>query len=210
MSNIYIENFKKKLETTENKIYLIENEIKSIEHYVTSSDELNNNNPFFLRKKSRFSVFDTSELPSKDVFNKSFYEYNTGEEITPISNLINPEEYKKIVVEFSEYYKWLKNELNKNQNKPSKKVSIPHKQKMLILYYLGLTVSEQDNTKVAKILSQVLELSEENTRRYLSWVQFGKNDVRTEKNLKATKTLFNTIGLNEIANEIQEDIDNLK
>lgn len=110
--------------------------------------------------------------------------------------------------EFSKYYLWLKN--LKPSDKVQKQSSLSHKQKMLALHYLGLDLSKYDNTKSAKILSLILDLDEGNTRKYLSYVSAGKNDVRTKTNLSKLNEVFKHQGLDDIAFTIKNDLDKIK
>jgi hypothetical protein len=109
---------------------------------------------------------------------------------------------------FFDYYKWLNSLLNEPQ-KAVKKSSLTHKQKLLALHYLGLNTIKYDNTKIAKILSEILDLNEDNTRQFLSYLTAGKNEVRTKNNLEKVNQLFNNQGLDEISNTIKSDIEKL-
>lgn len=208
----------------------IQNELKQIDQFLNHKD-------FVFQTGHRNDFFDYVYEPKIDVISKIYsdvtygwsifleayqeYYFNESEstfcprkknptEPQEFIDSINKENKEKHIqgIEFAKYVLWLKNSVNTSNS--NRQPIIPHKQKMLILYYLGINVSDNDNSKIAKILSEVLNLSEENTRRYLSWVQSGKNDVRTIKNLKAVKTLFDTNNLLEISSQIQKDIDSLK
>jgi len=114
----------------------------------------------------------------------------------------------KQAIEFAQYYKWLK-EL---QNQPIKKLdeehSMPIKQKLLVLHYLGMNTTEYDNTKCAEILAEVLGVGSENIRKSLSHLHAGRNNtVRTKNNLEKVKILFDTQGLTKISNQIKEDLE---
>ena len=89
------------------------------------------------------------------------------------------------------------------------KSDLTHKQKMLALHYLGLDLSQYDNTKSAKILSLILDLDEGNTRKYLSYVAAGKNEVRTKSNFKKLNEVFKHQGLDDIAFTIKNDLDKI-
>jgi hypothetical protein len=110
--------------------------------------------------------------------------------------------------EFFEYYKWL-NSLINEPKKDVKKSSLTHKQKLLALHYLGLDTSKFENSKIAKILSEILELSEDNTRQYLSYITAGKNEVRTKANLEKVNQLFENQGLLDISLSIKKDLEKL-
>lgn len=111
--------------------------------------------------------------------------------------------------EFAEYYKWLRTLSVDNIKATKNKSILTHKQKLLTLHYLGFDFSNFDNTKIAKVLSEVLELNEDNTRQYLSYLTAGKNDVRTKNNLEAVRKVFENQGLTDISSAIQKDIDKL-
>jgi len=93
--------------------------------------------------------------------------------------------------------------------KTTSKSSLSHKQKLLALHYLGLNTTKYENTKIAKILAEVLELSEDNTRIFLSYLSAGKNEVRTKANLEKVNQLFEKQGLSEISETIINDIKKL-
>jgi hypothetical protein len=110
--------------------------------------------------------------------------------------------------ELFEYYRWLYGLLTTPQKK-EKKAPLTHKQKLLALHYLGLDTSKFENSKTAKILSEILELSEDNTRQYLSYITAGKNEVRTKANLEKVNQLFENQGLSEISTNIKKDLEKL-
>lgn len=114
----------------------------------------------------------------------------------------------KQAFELFEYYKWL-NKLLSEPQKQQKKSSLSHKQKLLALHYLGLDTSKFENSKTAKILSEILELSEDNTRQYLSYITAGKNEVRTKANLEKVNQLFENQGLSDISLNIKKDLEKL-
>ncbi|WP_345167055.1 hypothetical protein [Algibacter aquimarinus] len=118
--------------------------------------------------------------------------------------------YHKQGSEFAKYVLWLKKGENKSELIKRNTSELSHKQKMLILYYLGLDILEHDKTSMSKLLFHLLELNEDNTRKYLSYVANGKNEVRTEKNLTKVKLLFEKFGFLGLSNTIQKDIDMLK
>lgn len=109
-------------------------------------------------------------------------------------------------VEFAKYTLWLTQSIDKNVTSDKKKPTLSHKQKMLALHYLGLDLSKYDNTKSAKILSQILDLSEENTRKYISYLSAGKNNVRTKSNLEKLSQLFEQQDFIDVSNQINNDI----
>ncbi|MCB0486282.1 MAG: hypothetical protein KDC47_08805 [Flavobacteriaceae bacterium] len=112
--------------------------------------------------------------------------------------------------EFALYYIWLEELLKSDLTSISKpKTSdLTHKQKLLALNYLGLDLSKYDNTNSAKVLSKILELDYDNTRKYLSYISSGKNVVRTKSNLETVKKLFETSNLTDISSLIETDLEN--
>jgi len=108
--------------------------------------------------------------------------------------------------EFAKYTLWLKRDMKNDGLNKKKKTPLSHKQKMLALHYLGLDLSKYDNTKSAKILSQILDLSEENTRKYISYLSAGKNNVRTKSNLEKLSQLFEQQNFIDVSNQINSDI----
>ncbi len=218
-TNKYILDFQKALIDTPNKTYLIDNEIKQIDSviYKTQQSNLGLNlggrmsSSFHLKTESN-TVFQIDSNPSK-FFNSVFHNYSMNGDYD--FNSIPENRFKdrdtkvaKKAISFAEYYKWLKElNLESSQNKSSKKAELSHKQKMLALHYLGLDLSKYENTNSAKILSQILDLDYDNTRKYLSYVSGGKNTVRTKTNLQKIQNLFENQNLNTISNKIKEDIE---
>lgn len=200
--------FQKALNNSGNKRYLIECEIVAIHSFVFEEPRLVG--ALQVPVYNLRSVFSPSELISVThfPFGEAFDHFlNNGK--TEYEN--NLQEYQKGTVkeaeQFAEYYQYLQNTLNE-QLRPTnkKKSSFDHKEKLLALHYLGLDLSKFDNKKTAKILSEVIGHSEENTRKYLSYLTAGKNDVRTPKTLKNTLTLFESQGFIEISNIIKADL----
>ncbi|MEP6004992.1 MAG: hypothetical protein ABJ248_16145, partial [Maribacter dokdonensis] len=64
-----------------------------------------------------------------------------------------------------------------------------------------------DNTKSGNIIGEILGLDKGNSRKYLSYLSGGKNNVRTVNNLKAVLDLFDSQQLNEVSNIIKKDIE---
>jgi hypothetical protein len=126
---------------------------------------------------------------------------------TDLTNQFKEDTVKQGYV-FFEYYKWL-NSLLTEPKKEVKKSSLTHKQKLLALHYLGLDTSKFENSKTAKILSEILELSEDNTRQYLSYITAGKNEVRTKANLEKVNQLFENQGFSDISFTIKRDLEKL-
>ncbi|SDK79361.1 hypothetical protein SAMN04488034_101489 [Salinimicrobium catena] len=211
--------FKSALEKSSEKQYLIENELREINNFVT-------NLPIPRAKRNIFSkyysipkgtaIFDL-DIPFE--FRRTFAEaFNkiiiTGEleEVKLHSESDQAFLFRKQIsqqaLEFVKYYKWLNELKNKPQTLP-KKSSLDHKEKLLALHYLGLDLSKFDNKKTSKILSEIIGHSEENTRKYLSYLTAGKNNVRTPKTLKITLNLFESQGFDEISNTIKSDLEKI-
>ncbi len=160
-----------------------------------------------------------------ETFSESYedYYYNETEiEFTPFkktSDITQPElhrfneRYKQYHIqglEFAKYVLWLKRHENKNVlSKPNTR-KLTNKQKLLALNCLGLNLSKYDNTKTAKILSQILEIGEENIRINLSYVEGKNNEVRTIQNLNKISQLFESAGISDVSSIINTEIENLK
>lgn len=221
--NHFIKNFTNKLNTVKNKEYLIENEINQILAFTSSPDK----DPNFLGDlnfaNETKSVFNLMEMGNPVYFNSVFNEYLIEEKVTPILEF-NEEgemlpveddffkEEREDAIAFVKYYLWLKALQNpeKAKSKEKAKATLTHKQKMIALHYLGLNTSKYDNVKTAKILSQILDVGEENTRKYLSYLSAGKNNVRTSPNLEKVSQLFENAGITEVSTKINLDIEKIK
>jgi len=211
--------FNSKLEKANNKEFIISNEIEQVTNYVNTVPAVRGIfkkpiKPTFISKPRRVFNLKISGI-SMPLFNEAFYEYMYQGECKIELNSDNNDTFlhnKSIVkqaFEFVEYYKWLKQLQITPQSSTKKNSSLTHKQKLLALHYLGLDISNYDNTKIAKILSEILELNEDNTRQYLSYLSAGKNDVRTKNNLEKAYQLFENQGLSEISTTIKKDLEKL-
>jgi hypothetical protein len=223
--------FNSRTKNIKNKKLYIQNELKQIEVFLNHEDyNIPSNSPSGIIKNNYIPKIETLKELYSFVrygwysFNKAFKEYYYNEEDIEFipsekgKNITQTEcdslnekskQYHMQGQEFAKYVLWLKNCENLKAIKSNKQNEIPHKQKMLVLYYLGLETNKYDKVNLGKLLSSVLELSYDNTRKYLSYVSNGKNEVRTIKNLSAVKNLFETYGLTEISNQIQKDIDTI-
>ena len=214
LQNQFIDKFKTELEKVKNPDYLIENEIKQINAYTTSKNaDVSHNGIFRSYDNNTNSVFDLSHIGSKDKFIEIFTHYLIHENYEIDENALMYQSIKnhsELSISFAKYFIWLKELQGKLTSKKLKpKASLTHKQKMLILYYLGLDIIEHDKTSMSKLLYHLLDLNEDNTRKYLSYVANGKNEVRTKNNLKTVKTVFEKYGFLELSNTIQKDIDKI-
>lgn len=211
--------FNSALEHSTDKQYLIENELREINNYVSYTPipkvEKRLYAKYYPAQKGT-GVFDLNipQAQRKD-FTEAFNSIlRTGESQIeknfqePIEAFDIRQQVVKQAYEFAEYYKWL-NEIKNSPQKASKKSTLSHKQKLLALHYLGLDTNKFDNSAVAKILSEVLELSEDNTRQYLSYITAGRNNVRTKANLEKVNQLFEQQGITEIYNKIKSDIEKI-
>ncbi len=214
------EQFNAALNEATNPELFIENEIKEIEIFTPKGEPAFNYRDAFKNRKLKrkdYGVFEiTLKYFNKQVFVEAFHSFLiTGDfKINPKTSQEDDLFYQTKLIsmqqakEFSKYYLWLKN--LKPSDKVQKQSSLSHKQKMLALHYLGLDLSKYDNTKSAKILSLILDLDEGNTRKYLSYVSAGKNDVRTKTNLSKLNEVFKHQGLDDIAFTIKNDLDKIK
>ena len=215
------EKFNQALNETINPQLLLENEVKEVEQFTSKTQRFFNPRDAFKNRKLKTQengVFDiTLKYFNKQVFVEAFNsvlitgdfkiksQTSQEDDLFYQTKLISVQQAK----EFSKYYLWLK-DLKPTTNKIQKQPSLSHKQKMLALHYLGLDLSKYDNTKSAKILSLILDLDEGNTRKYLSYVSAGKNDVRTKTNLSKLNEVFKHQGLDDIAFTIKNDLDKIK
>ena len=204
------------LEKSIDKNFTIENEVNEVLEFVNNVSNISFRKAVKNRVKNQSKFRNLFIKESNQLFKDSFNniiqygEYNIER---LFSDTIETFLYKQNVVfqakEFVEYYKWLKS-LNDDTSKIVKKSNqLTHKQKMLTLHYLGFDFSKYDNTKIAKVLSEVLELDVNNTRQYLSYLIAGKNEVRTKQNLQAVQKLFENQGLKDISSSIEKDIEKL-
>lgn len=216
--NHFIETFIKQLDNTLNKEYLIENEIEQIKLFVSSKGKPIDVEDPLLFEKDTHSVFNLSWIMGRELFNIVYHNYllygefesAINEEAINAGILEDEEVYEACL--FADYYQWLKSlKLDSLQIQP-KKSDFTHKQKVLALYYLGLDINNPDvtNSALAKALGKILGLDEGNTRKYLTYVSGGENEVRTEKNLKAVQKLFLDSNLDTYANVIEKELNSIK
>lgn len=211
--------FSSALEEETDKNFLIENELREVNNYVSYVPVPKTQKRLYIKYYSvqkGTGVFDINiHQAQRKEFTEAFNTILRTGEFKVKKNFHEPTEAFKIrqqivkqAFEFAEYYKWL-NELKTTPQKLPKKSSLDHKEKLLALHYLGLDLSKFDNKKSAKILSEIIGHSEENTRKYLSYLAAGKNDVRTPKTLKNTLNLFASQGFDEISNTIKADLEKI-
>lgn len=209
--NLFKEKFERALIEVKNKENFIDNEIREIENYLFSEKTISSSAKvdlsYFRKTRRVFEIeIQRDYLPS---LAEAFQGFDIDGEFDDEPNRY---EIEKNIIEqarqLCKYYQWLK-ELKLSAKSTTKKTGLTHKQKMLALHYLGLDLSLGDNKKLAFILSQILELDEENTRQYLSYLANGKNEVRTKNNLTKINQLFKNQGFIDISNSIQSDLENL-
>jgi hypothetical protein len=211
--------FETGLENSNNKKFTLENEVKEVLNYINTIPTYTKLfrkpiKPTFENKANKIFVINIP-VSLRSLFSEAFTKYITTGDYelerlyhdTNETYQIKDDTVKQAYV-FSEYYKWL-NELITRPQKVEKKSSLTHKQKLLALHYLGLDTSKFENSKTAKILSEILELSEDNTRQYLSYITAGKNEVRTKANLEKVNQLFENQGLSDISSNIKKDLEKL-
>ena len=207
--------FKSVSEKSINNKYIIDAEINAIINYVNTFP-INNILVKPIRENKTNKIFELN-FPQllRDLFNNAFNGYITqGDFVNERFHSDTDEMYKiqeetvKQAFEFSEYYKWLE-ELQNNPQKTEKKNGLTLNQKVLALEYLGVDINSTDKTKMAKILSAVLGMNEQNIRECLTYINTRKNDVRTKINLKPIYQLFDSQELNVISEKIKKDIETL-
>ena len=219
ITNLELQNkFNKALEKSLNQKLTIETEIKEVLDFVNT---IPNQKLFRKPIQSEFKTIRTTRIfeinnCDRKLLSDTFYSIKETGSFNDLNRTANDTELTyqfktntiKQAFELFEYYKWL-NKLLAEPQKTIKKSSLSHKQKLLALHYLGLNTSKYDNTKIAKILSEILELSEDNTRQYLSYLFAGKNEVRTKINLEKVNQLFENQEITEISNTIKKDLEKL-
>ena len=209
--NIHIVKFEEVLQNTENKTFLIESEIKYLEFFIHTDLTYGADHPFrdVFQENKIFNVDYNRDSFLMDFFYKILHnDYKFNIENHHGNKYIETTFYNAL--ELTVYHKYLKDLLNNHNKKPKQNSSdLTHKQKMLALHYLGLDLSKNENTSSAKILSQILDLDYDNTRKYLSYISSGKNQVRTKANLQKIQKLFENQSFNEISSKIKEDIEKL-
>ena len=210
--------FQEKLESTLNQKFLIDREILAIETFLLNQQRHQTGTIPSSAFKPVGSVLDIDSIPYiryrdfVSVCENFILEGTAGIEESQMSSTLFPAEKKEVILqaqELADYYKWLKGLVSSEKITPKKQSNLSHKQKMLALYYLGLDLSKFDNSKSAKILSDILELNEENTRKYLSYLAAGKNEVRTKNNLAKLNQIFKNQGFIDISTAIESDLEKL-
>lgn len=115
--------------------------------------------------------------------------------------------------EVERIFKKLMNESKSNKRKSEKETTM--KQQLLILHYLGIidSMNLSETTKKAKLLSVLLNRSEQNIRTELTYIDARKiedSEMKTIENLNAILPVFEEVGLNEIVETIKADLGRLK
>jgi hypothetical protein len=209
--DLFKEKFERAIIDVKNKDSFIDNEIREIENYLFSDESyLDPRKLYVIHARKKRRVFDFEiQRGNIDLFSEAFQGFDIDGEF--IDEHYNDELTLNIIEQakqFCLYYQWLK-QLKLGTKPTTKKTSLSHKQKMLALHYLGLDLSLGDNTKLAFILSEILELNEDNTRQYLSYLISGKNEVRTKNNLTKVNQLFKNQGFIDLSITIELDLEKL-
>lgn len=202
---------------TPNKKYLIENEIEEINSFLryirTPKAKFKLHKPIYRQVNNHIFQIEISHF-DKLLFIEAFHSYLMTGEFELVKHFHDTEEtyeHKKQIVnqafEFKNYFLWLKELLIEPKQVKSNSSSIGLKEKLLALNYLGLDLSQYENNKASKVLSQILGHSEENVRKYLSYLNGGKNEVRTARTLENTLKLFKVKGFEEISSNIEADLE---
>jgi hypothetical protein len=215
------ENFNSALENTKHRRFLIKKEIEELIRFIDTIESNQENNPFKSFKyrnipRSIHIPYGIFKLKIKNSIqlNKTFYELiylgdNSLEEETKTNeerefNLKITQQARDLF----EYYIWLY-EILEFQEKPSKKDGLTLNQKILALDYLGVDLATIEKTKIAKVLSLVLGMNEQNIRSCLTYINIAKNEVRTKNNLNTLSLVFENQEFKDISMKIQKDIDSL-
>lgn len=220
-SNKFIEDFKKELTEVENEKYLIQNEIRQIDLYV-SNTSFNKENPLNVNSNlgsNQFektnSVFDLSKnIFKKERFNTFFKCHILGKKYVP-GKYESDDWYKEdIYIEanlFADYYNWLK-ELDVKPKTTKNKSKLTLNQKVLALHYLGLDLKKYDRTKSSNVLSQIIGEDESNTRKSLNYLNSATKEekVKNIQNLKKLIELFKNEQFDKIKIKIKEDLEKVE
>ena len=227
--------FNIRLNNAKNKDILIENELKQIDIFLHTEGSNNSRKEIldllaqYDNLKSNFDRINWLYYSKGDfdTFLRYYEDYlvNGIESPIPVYEFNNEisqeqvdgffEEIKRIrkqAIELAKYALWLKELTTPNSSKLQKpKNSLTQKEKLLALHYLNIDFGENESNKDrAKLLSLILGLGEENIRKNLSYVSAGKNDVRTQANLKSVSQLFESHGFTDISLTIKKELIELK
>ena len=211
--NKHITKFEKIFNDTQNKISLIEDEVKHIDQFLEkdSWDDFGSSNLGYNKNSHYKRIFEVNYSSNND-FRAFFRELKLNSDYEINESFQDNPHFETIFQnarELSIYYNWLKKSLSNLGKSIKPKLSeLTHKQKMLALNYLFPELNKFENkSSLATVLSQILEVGFGNTRISLSYVSAGKNEVRTKGNLKKVNELFKNQGFNEISNIIEEDLE---
>jgi len=221
-ANTFIIDFNKKWVNTKNRTYLIENEIRQIEIYVSSNEIIKPERKTMLKgmilsaptTNSVFKLNYTFSF-SKEKFNTHFNNNLLGETYTPGKYEPNDWYKAEIYIEannLADYYTWLKEKLE-NESKSKLKAQQPSlnlEQKLLALHLLGLDFQDHTNSHMAKALGQILNAGSQNIRGNLSNMYGGKNSIRKIENFEKLSELFENKTFESISNKIKKEIKQLK
>lgn len=215
------EKFDLTIQNNSNRNIKIDNEIKAIEEYVynipTPSRPLRKPlTPVSVNKTPQ--VFDLGNTYiDRKIFNEAFSKYLSEEKTTIVERYHNVSDETHFLnqrsadqaIELFKYYRWLKVILTQ-KTKPA--ITLNHQEKMLALHFLGMDTSKFDDNKIAKILSVILGLDEQNTRKILGtlYIDAVNNPVRNKKHFENLQNQFQNVGLNKIAEDIKDKIKDLK
>ncbi len=123
--------------------------------------------------------------------------------------------------EIEEIIEWLQLHLDEynssvSKQKPSITEKATHKQQMLILHYLGvlekISLITQKRIDQAKLISYLINRNEKNTKTFIESMKLKMLDIEkdvamTPKNLRFVHTLFTDLGLSDLADKVQIDLD---
>ncbi|WP_300433729.1 hypothetical protein [Christiangramia sp.] len=203
--------FEHELTSAKNQPFFIERELKAINERISAKSNNGLGVNQHLGKPLEFSesVFDQNIISSDYPFREAFNSFLINDEFEDPSG---SEEIVDQARELSRYYSYLQSKTAPIEKQSVKKDnSLTLKQKLLVISYLNeISLSNVNNSQLAKILSQVLERSEENIRKTLTYLHAGKNEVRTKNNLEKISKLFKDESFGEISEKIQQDLDKMK
>lgn len=210
--------FNSALEQSTDKQFLIENELREVNNFITNLPVPKVQKRFLVKyhpSHKGTGVFNLA-IPQGRDFSEAFSAIvRTGEFKIEKSfhEPIEAFEIKQTIVQqasdFAEYYKWL-NSLKNSPQKVIRKNDLTHGEKLLALHYLGLDLRKFDFIKSAKVLEPIIGQNFDDTRKQIPLLYGNNNKIMKKKNLETVLQLFENVGFEEIAKRIKTDIEKNK
>ena len=203
--------FDAEIERTINYSALIDTEIEAIDSFVLSpkySVDIINNKLMPVLTDIGLHVFRIN-VNVKNRFSEHFRElflYGTHKESHFAFKGENNKNDVLQAKELVEYYKWLI-DLRDNPKKPKKgSILKNNEQRILALEYLGFDLNQNDKTKMAIVVSEILGIGYENTRQSLTYRHSGSKGIVTKKNLNTIKNLLESHNFKTAKEKIDKEL----